>query len=316
VRQRAEGAVGGGVAVAAHDGGAGQREALFRPDDVDDALALVGLGEVLDAEVGCVLCQCLDLDAAFFFFDAVRAVGGRHVVVDHGERLSPGAHLAAGHAQAFKGLRAGDFVHQVAVDVEQAGAVFLLREPGGRPRSCRRVCVARAWSAISRSKPRTLPRPVAKSNRTAITCQGRLVDSENSSIRAIMPRQRHRPPAGSARKFGASGSGQGLPALKQFPVMGRPAVLQADPAGVPDVPLEPFIQLVGSHHPAAGQHRCEKPARCTGCKTQWFPMPAKPREPALRSAIMTAHRSFLLMCSGDRVTHEGLKFQRNSRLSP
>jgi hypothetical protein len=185
-----------------------------------------------------------------------------------------------------------------------ASAIIMwVRSPAGR-------------SAISRSKPSTPPSPVAKSNRTAITCQGRLVDSENSSIRAIMPRQRHRPPAGSARKFGASGSGQGLPALKQFPVMGRPAVLQADPAGVPDVPLEPFIQLVGSHHPAAGQHRCEKPARCTGCKTQWFPMPAKPREPALRSAIMTAHRSFLLMCSGDRVTHEGLKFQRNSRLSP
>jgi hypothetical protein len=32
--------------------------------------------------------------------------------------------LAAGLAQAFKGLRAGDFVHQVAVDVEDGGAVF------------------------------------------------------------------------------------------------------------------------------------------------------------------------------------------------
>jgi hypothetical protein len=124
VGQRAEGSVRGGVAVAAHDGGAGQREALFRPDDVHDALTLVGFGEVLDAEVGRVLCQCLDLDAAFFFLDAVRAVGGRDVVVNHGEGFLRAVHLAAGHAQAFKGLRAGDFVHQVAVDVEQAGAVF------------------------------------------------------------------------------------------------------------------------------------------------------------------------------------------------
>jgi hypothetical protein len=55
------------VAVAAHNGGAGQREALFRPDDVDDALANVGLVVILDAELGSVLGQCLDLDAAFFF---------------------------------------------------------------------------------------------------------------------------------------------------------------------------------------------------------------------------------------------------------
>jgi hypothetical protein len=39
VRQRAEGAVRRGVAVAADDGHAGQREALLGADDVDDALA-------------------------------------------------------------------------------------------------------------------------------------------------------------------------------------------------------------------------------------------------------------------------------------
>ena len=39
VRQRAEGAVRRGVAVAADDGHARQREALLRADDVDDALA-------------------------------------------------------------------------------------------------------------------------------------------------------------------------------------------------------------------------------------------------------------------------------------
>jgi hypothetical protein len=35
------------------------------------------------------------------------------------------AHRAAGHAQALEGLRAGDLVDEVAVDVEQAGAVVL-----------------------------------------------------------------------------------------------------------------------------------------------------------------------------------------------
>ena len=51
VGERAEGAVGRGVAVAADDGHAGQREALLRPDDVDDALAVVELVEILDAEL-------------------------------------------------------------------------------------------------------------------------------------------------------------------------------------------------------------------------------------------------------------------------
>jgi hypothetical protein len=45
------------------------------PDDVDDALALVVLVEILDAEIGCVLGQCLDLDAAFLVLDAERRSG-------------------------------------------------------------------------------------------------------------------------------------------------------------------------------------------------------------------------------------------------
>jgi hypothetical protein len=36
--------------------------------------------------------------------------------------------LAAGQAQALEGLRAGHLVHEVAVDVEQAGAVGFLAD--------------------------------------------------------------------------------------------------------------------------------------------------------------------------------------------
>ena len=126
VRQRAEGAVRRGVAVAADDGHAGQREALLRADDVDDALADIVLGIIFDAEIGGVPGQRLDLDAAFLVLDAELAVRrGRHVVVDDGERLFRVPDLAAGHAQALEGLRAGHFVDEVAVDVEQAGAVVL-----------------------------------------------------------------------------------------------------------------------------------------------------------------------------------------------
>ena len=64
VRERAEGAVRRGVAVAADDGHAGQGEALLRADDVDDALAAVELVEILDAEIAGVLGQRRDLRRA------------------------------------------------------------------------------------------------------------------------------------------------------------------------------------------------------------------------------------------------------------
>ena len=126
VGERAEGAMRRGMAVAAHDRGAGQREALLGPDDVDDALALVELVEILDAEILGVLRQRRDLLGAFRIGIGLAAVGGRHVVIDHGQRLVRRVHLAAGGAQAFEGLRRGHLVHQMAVDIDQAGAVRLL----------------------------------------------------------------------------------------------------------------------------------------------------------------------------------------------
>src|SRR5262249_2589886 len=50
----------------------------------------------------------------------------RHVVVDDAERLVGRAHLAAGQAQAFECLRARHLVHEMAVDVDETGAVRLL----------------------------------------------------------------------------------------------------------------------------------------------------------------------------------------------
>ena len=57
--------------------------------------------------------------------DAAAAVGGGHVVVAHREVGRQPPHLAPGDLQALEGLRAGDLVQQVAVDVQQRGAVFL-----------------------------------------------------------------------------------------------------------------------------------------------------------------------------------------------
>ena len=54
-----------------------------------------------------------------------RAVRRRHVVIDHGQCFFRRVHFAAGHAQAFEGLRRGDFVDDVAVDIKKRGAVRL-----------------------------------------------------------------------------------------------------------------------------------------------------------------------------------------------
>ncbi|GFO81817.1 MAG: hypothetical protein A49_14440 [Methyloceanibacter sp.] len=121
--QRAERAMGRGVAVAAHDGGAGQGEALLRADHVDDALALVELVIIVDAEILGVLGERGDLRRGIRIVDALGTVRGRHVVVDDGERLLGRAHFAAGHAQTLEGLRARDLVDEMAVDIDEAGSV-------------------------------------------------------------------------------------------------------------------------------------------------------------------------------------------------
>ena len=53
-----------------------------------------------------------------------RAVGGGDVVVDHGQRLFRRANLAPGGAQPLERLRRGHLVNQMAIDIEQAGAVI------------------------------------------------------------------------------------------------------------------------------------------------------------------------------------------------
>ena len=124
--QARKGAVRGRVGVTADDGHARQDCAVFRPDDVHDALA-----RVLEREIG----QRSDFtDVAVQGFHLLTGnrvenaplpvIGGRVVVGRCNDRIhAPG--LAPRQLEAFEGLRAGDFVHQVAVYVEQGRAVVL-----------------------------------------------------------------------------------------------------------------------------------------------------------------------------------------------
>jgi hypothetical protein len=120
-RQRAEGAVRGGVAVAADDRHARLGEAELRADDVHDALVAVAHRGEPDAELGGVLPQRLDLGAADRVGDGGQDVEGRDVVVLGRHREVGTADRPARGTEAVERLRARDLVHEVQVDVEQVG---------------------------------------------------------------------------------------------------------------------------------------------------------------------------------------------------
>ena len=122
--ERAEGAVRGGVRVAADDRHARLGDAELGADHVHDALAVGAERVDGDAELRAVALERLDLHARELVLDPRRdrRAVGRRVVVGGRERAVGAAHRAAGQAQAVERLRARDLVHEVQVDVEQARA--------------------------------------------------------------------------------------------------------------------------------------------------------------------------------------------------
>ncbi len=100
---------------------------------MDDALADIIDVEHLDAVFGAVLPQRLDLKAGVIVFDGLCAIRGRHVVVDDGQRQVRPARFPSRIAQSFEGLRAGDFVNQMTIDIDQAGAIVLHIDQVGVP---------------------------------------------------------------------------------------------------------------------------------------------------------------------------------------
>ena len=133
--QRAKGTMRRGVAVAADHRHAGQGPALLGADDMHDALTDIADRVVMDAEIARVLVERCHLDAAFLghLVGVFAARRGGHVVVGHGDGFLGRADLTAGHAQPLKGLRACDLMHEVAVDIEQAGAILGLMGEMGIP---------------------------------------------------------------------------------------------------------------------------------------------------------------------------------------
>ncbi|MEY9486030.1 hypothetical protein RKD26_001824 [Streptomyces calvus] len=119
--QAAEGAVRGGVGVAADHRHAGLGEAQLRADDVHDALLDVAQRVQPDAELGAVLAQRLQLDPGDRVGDGLVDVEGGGVVVLGRDGEVEAAHGAAALAEAVEGLRAGHLVQQVQIDEEEVG---------------------------------------------------------------------------------------------------------------------------------------------------------------------------------------------------
>ena len=126
VAERAEGAIGAGVAVAGGDHHARHHQPLLGGDDVLDALARIEDVEIFDAEIARIVGEIIDLPRGVGIRHLARtASSGRIDVIDHHQRGGRIPHLAPGGAQASKGLRAGIFVEHGAIDIEQHQPVIV-----------------------------------------------------------------------------------------------------------------------------------------------------------------------------------------------
>src|SRR5262249_42475776 len=124
--EASECAVRAGMGVAANDSHSRQGRAVLRADDVNDPLAQVTKWEVsLGAELADVAIERVDLDAGSRIGNALLPVLGRRIMVGRCDDRAAAPWLAAGELESFERLGAGDFVHQMAIDVEQRGAVAL-----------------------------------------------------------------------------------------------------------------------------------------------------------------------------------------------
>ena len=109
---------------------------------MDDALVYILHIEELDAELGAVLAQRADLGVGDLVGDdeAVLHGGGGDVVVGRGDGAVGAADFAAGDAEAVEGLRAGDLVDEMEVDVEDRWLAPAVRRRGETARLFRRGC--------------------------------------------------------------------------------------------------------------------------------------------------------------------------------
>ena len=124
-RERAEGAVGAGVAVAADDRHARLREPELRADHVHDAAPRITQAQQLEAVLARVALQLADLPRRRLEPDRQPAehlgAVGRHGVIERRDRALRSPHAEVARFQLGESLRRGDLVREMQVDGEHRG---------------------------------------------------------------------------------------------------------------------------------------------------------------------------------------------------
>src|SRR5690606_4975180 len=115
-----------GVRVTTNHGHAGQGSALLGTNNVHNALTHIVHAEFGNAELFTVGVQGINLQTRDRVFNTILTGGGGDVVVCHSQVGTDAPRLATGQCQTFKGLGAGHFMQQVAINVDQTGAIRVL----------------------------------------------------------------------------------------------------------------------------------------------------------------------------------------------
>ena len=132
----AERAVGRGVAVAADDQQARQRQSLLGTDHMHDALPGIVQSEQLDAVLRGVLLDLPHHARKLGIGDVTPRAAGRHVMVRHAEGQAGLGDLDAPLGQLAEGVER-TLMDVVAVDPEQRLAVLAANDLVGWPKACR-----------------------------------------------------------------------------------------------------------------------------------------------------------------------------------
>ena len=120
-RERTERSMGRGVAVTADDRHTGLGETQLRAHHMHDALLRVAHRVQSDAELRAVVSQRVHLGARHRIGDRLVDVDRRHVVILGRQGQVRAPHRAASQPQAVEGLRCGDLMDEVQIDVDQVG---------------------------------------------------------------------------------------------------------------------------------------------------------------------------------------------------
>ncbi len=134
MRKRPKSPMGRGMAVATNHGHAWQCPALFRANNMHNALTHIRNGVIVYPEILGVFIKCLNLNAAFLIhptFQTIRC--GGDVVIWHSDGFLWRTHRAPCHAQTLEGLRACHLMHKVAINIQKAGAILSLMDEMGIP---------------------------------------------------------------------------------------------------------------------------------------------------------------------------------------